>query len=162
MKDKGIRSDVTEAVLSSDTKNLYLNDIQNRIFALEEFLKSENGANLLVAYKRGANILAIEEKKDREKFKGDDVVEDKLQNDAETSLFKVLNHTSEKIAPLFNQKKYSDCMTAIADMRPQVDKFFTDNLVNDPNEDIRINRLRLLAKIRETINPVADFSKLEG
>ncbi len=62
LRDRGARHDLLDAVFALGEDDLVL--IVARINALENFLKTEDGASLLAGYKRAANILKAEEKKD--------------------------------------------------------------------------------------------------
>jgi glycyl-tRNA synthetase beta chain len=53
-------------------------------------------------------------------------------------------------------------MAAFSKLRTLVDAFFDKVTVNDPVPQIRQNRLRLLAQLRDTMHQIADFSKIEG
>ncbi|MFW0778237.1 MAG: glycine--tRNA ligase subunit beta [Rickettsiales bacterium] len=159
LKDSGIRHDVIKAVVADGDDDLVR--IVNRAKALQEFITTENGANLLAGYKRAANIVAIEEKKDKTSHSG--TVDSKLLSEApESALAKALEANSSKIESLFKGEDFAGMMGLLAELREPVDTFFDKIMVNDDNADIRINRLRLLASIRDTMNRVADFSKIEG
>ena len=62
----------------------------------------------------------------------------------------------------FRQGKFSEAMAGLAKLRAPVDAFFEKVTVNDPEPKIRLNRLRLLAALRDTMHQIADFSKIEG
>jgi len=129
---------------------------------LKDFVSTDDGVNLLTAYKRAANILAIEEKKDKKPYTGDAIDENLLKEEPEINLVKSLAAVSVKMKTLFDNRDFSGCMREMSALRKPVDAFFEKIHVNAPEPNVRINRLRLLARLRETINPIADFSKLEG
>jgi glycyl-tRNA synthetase beta chain len=59
-------------------------------------------------------------------------------------------------------ERFTDAMAALASLRGPVDAFFTDVMVNDPDPGIRARRLALLARFRDAVHGVADFSRIEG
>src|SRR5690606_16075864 len=70
LREKGARHDLIDAVFSlGGQDDLAL--IVKRVEALGEFLKTDDGANLLAGVKRASNILAIEEKKDKRSYAGE-------------------------------------------------------------------------------------------
>ncbi len=158
-KDKGARFDIVDAVLSAHANDRLIR-IEQRIHALEKFLKTEDGKNLAAAYKRGVNILKIEEKKDGKSYTPD-FNTGLLQAPEEKDLATVLQG-DKAINDAMALAKFDDTMSAMALLRKPVDAFFEKIMVNVPEKDVRENRLKLLSKIRTVINHVADFSKLEG
>ena len=60
----------------------------------------------------------------------------------------------------YAQKNYTDSLKTLAALREPVDIFFNDVMVNDPDEDIRRNRLGLLSQLHDSMNRVADLSRL--
>lgn len=161
LKDQGIRFDLVEAVFASNSENDDFFESQALVYALKDFLATENGANLITAYKRGANILRIEEKKDAKTYKGDVSIE-MLGEQPEKDLLVALTQTSNKMQACFDKKDFIGCMNAMSEMRKPVDTFFEKIMVNAPDPKVRINRLQLLGLLRQTMNPIAEFSKLEG
>jgi glycyl-tRNA synthetase beta chain len=161
LKDQGIRFDLVEAVFASNSENDDFFESQALVYALKDFLATENGANLITAYKRGANILRIEEKKDAKTYKGDVSIE-MLGEQPEKDLLVALTQTSNKMQACFDKKDFIGCMNAMAEMRKPVDAFFEKIMVNAPDPKVRANRLQLLGLLRATMNPIAEFSKLEG
>ena len=158
LKDKNISYDILDAVFANMDKNYNVYEIYQLAFSLTEFLSSDNGANLITAYKRAANILRIEEKKDKKSFTAENLQLEQLKETAEQSLNKVLSDITEQISKDFANKNFNDCMNKLAELRAPVDSFFDDIMVND--ETFRENRLCLLAKLRNTMSIVADFSKV--
>ncbi len=161
LKDQGVRFDVIDAVLATKSDDDLLRAVA-RVNAVQDFIKTDDGVNLLAGYKRAANILRIEEKKDAKTYSGRDVNESLLTEEQEKNLFKALAASGGKIKADLEKEDYKTVMSAMSGLRITVDQFFDKILVNAPEANIRANRLSLLAQITGTMNDVADFSKLEG
>jgi len=160
MREKGVRHDLIEAVFSLGGEDDLVR-LLRRVDALTAFLGTDDGANLLTAYRRAANIVAIEEKKDKTAYDG--AVDEKLLAEAqEKRLNEVLALEEQALALTLGEEKYGDAMAALANMRAPVDAFFDHVTVNADDKALRANRLRLLSRIRAALNRVADFSKIEG
>ncbi|MDD7911244.1 glycine--tRNA ligase subunit beta [Pseudovibrio exalbescens] len=160
LKDKGVRHDLIDAVFAlGDQDDVAL--IVKRTEALGELLGSEDGVNLLAGYKRAANILRAEEKKDGAPVEGDpsDAL---LSEKAEIELTGAINTAIKEVAPLVAAEDYSGAMAALAKLRGPVDAFFVDIHVNAEDAEVRQNRLRILSQIRSAMHQVADFSKISG
>jgi glycyl-tRNA synthetase beta chain len=139
--------------------------ITRRVSALSRFLDTEDGKSLLAGYKRAANILRAEEKKDGEgAFAGAPDLH--LIADAglieEKALAVALSQATPKAASAVAAEDYEGAMAALAELRPAVDAFFEAVTVNDPDAALRANRLRLLSQLREATRAVADFSRIAG
>lgn len=160
LKDRGIRHDVIDAVLSASVDNDDLNEVHSIVLALNSFIATEDGKNLVALCKRAFNILTPEEKKDKKSYSGQEDAS-LLTAQQEISLVEVLATVAEKMGALFDKKDFTGCMLEMSTLRKPVDAFFELH-VNDPDQNIRANRLTLLARLRDTINPIADFSKIEG
>jgi glycyl-tRNA synthetase beta chain len=125
------------------------------------FLKTDDGSNLLAGVKRGANILAIEEKKDKKRYAG--AHDGKLiKEPAEKALAQALTSVRADTLAAINVENFTGAMNALAELRAPVDAFFEHVTVNADDAALRENRLRLLAEIRTTTMGVADFSKIAG
>ncbi len=135
--------------------------IVRRVEALGRFLDSEDGRNLLAGAKRAANILREEEKKSGTAFDGA-VDPARLVEPEEKALFEAIGSATGEVDAAIEIEDFDDAMRALARLRAPVDRFFDKVLVNDPDADIRANRLRLLNLIRAATRAVADFSKIEG
>jgi glycyl-tRNA synthetase beta chain len=123
-------------------------------------LGTEDGANLLAAARRAANILRIEEKKDGPH---DGAVAPELLTDAdEKALADALADVQPKVAESIEAEEFAAAMAGLATLRGPLDAFFQTVTVNDPQPELRRNRLRLLARVRAAMNLAADFSKIEG
>jgi glycyl-tRNA synthetase beta chain len=133
----------------------------DRINALRNFIGTEDGKNLLTAYRRASNIVKIEDNRDGY-ARNLDVEPSELVEPAEAALFPALNETGARATNLIHAAKFEDAMTALATLRKPVDEFFERVTVNVEDKNLRENRLRLLARIRSTMNQIADFSQIEG
>jgi glycyl-tRNA synthetase beta chain len=160
LKEKGVRHDLIDAVFSLGNEDDLVRLVA-RVEALQAFLKSDDGANLLAGYKRAANILKAEEKKDSKTFISE-VSESLLSEAAEKALFTALALAKTAIAPLLEKEDFAAAMQQMAALRVPVDAFFDGVKVNSDDKQIRENRLNLLAALRATLHQVADFSKIEG
>ena len=166
LRDQGARHDLVDAVLgegASGNDDLLL--ITRRVAALGRFLETEDGKSLLAGYKRAANILKAEEKKDGEgAFAG--AADLQLIADAglieEKALAVALAQATPKAEAAVVAEDYEGAMTALAELRPAVDAFFDKVTVNDPDPALRANRLKLLNQLREATRAVADFSRIAG
>ena len=132
-----------------------------RVRALQEFLETEDGANLLIAYRRASNIVAIEERRDNCSY-GRAVLRDRLRQPEETVLERSLREVTPRAASALEAERFDDAMAALASLRAPVDAFFDKVTVNTDDPELRENRLRLLSRIRAVMNQVADFSQIEG
>ncbi len=160
LKDKGARHDLIDAVFSlGGQDDLAL--IVKRVEALGEFLKTDDGTNLLAGVKRAANILAIEEKKDKAKHEGepDGVL---LVEPAERALDAAIAKVRFDTQAAINVESFAGAMKALSELRAPVDAFFDTVTVNDADPKLRANRLKLLSEIRAATLTVADFSKIAG
>jgi glycyl-tRNA synthetase beta chain len=160
LKEKGIRHDLIDAVFSLGNEDDLVRLVA-RVEALQAFLKSDDGANLLAGYKRAANILKAEEKKDNKTFISE-VSEAYLSEPAEKALFAALVEAKTAITPLLEKEDFAAAMQQMAALRVPVDAFFDGVKVNADDKQVRENRLNLLASLRATLHQVADFSKIEG
>jgi glycyl-tRNA synthetase beta chain len=160
LRAEGARHDVLTAVLATGLDDDIVR-LLARTEAVAAFLAGEDGANLLTAYRRAANILRIEENKDRVTYDGP-VDTDLLAEPAERDLARVIGETGPAVARAIAAEKFAAAMTALAALRSPVDTFFEAIQVNAESADLRRNRLRLLSHLRAAMNMAADFSRIEG
>ena len=160
LKDKGARHDLIDAVFSlGGQDDLAL--IVKRVEALGEFLKSDDGANLLAGVKRASNILSIEEKKDKTSYTGGYDLK-LLRENEELALAAAIESVKQDTVAALNVENFKGAMNALAELRAPVDAFFEKVTVNAPDPALRDNRLKLLSEIRAATLTVADFSKIAG
>jgi glycyl-tRNA synthetase beta chain len=160
LKEKGTRHDLIDAVFSLGNEDDLVRLVA-RVEALQSFLKSEEGADLLAGYKRAANILKAEEKKDKTTFDGTPVAS-ALVLPEEKALFADLEAAAAKVKSEIAVERFVEAMGVMASLRGPVDAFFDKVTVNDKDPALRQNRLLLLSRLRATLHLVADFSKIEG
>ncbi|MEP2783828.1 MAG: glycine--tRNA ligase subunit beta [Pseudoruegeria sp.] len=160
LRDQGIRHDVIDACLAMDG-NDELTLLVNRARALQDFMGTDDGENLLQGFKRANNILTAEEKKDGVEYSyGADVKF--AENDVEKALFAALDQAEGAISPAIEAEDFAAAMAAMAALRAPIDAFFEAVQVNADSAVIRRNRLNLLHRIRSICSPVADLTLIEG
>ncbi len=160
LRDRGVRHDVVAAVFALGDEDDLCRLIA-RIDALTGFLASDDGNNLLVAHRRAANIVRIEAAKDGGTYRGFpnpeqfEVQQEKVLHDAISTVISAL---SGRIV----NEDFGGAMGILAELRRPIDTYFQDVTVNVEQPALRANRLETLASIVDTMNRVADFSKVEG
>jgi glycyl-tRNA synthetase beta chain len=170
LRDEGVRHDLIAAVFARRRKELAggedggdidLVQLLARVAALGAFVDSDDGANLLTAYRRAGNIVRIEEKKDG---RGYDIAVDpaRLAATEERALYDSLQQADAECRACIAAEDFAGAMTALAALRLPVDGFFEHVTVNADDPALRANRLCLCAAIAATMNRVADFSRIEG
>ncbi|NNE40323.1 MAG: glycine--tRNA ligase subunit beta [Marinicaulis sp.] len=164
LRDKGHHHDQIDAVLTDAHGNLQddLVIIVEKLKALEAFLKTDDGENVAAAYKRAANILKAEEKKDNAPADAANVNEKLLAEDSEKKLFEAITNAETTASAALPKEEFAAAMKALAGLRAPLDAFFDNVTVNADDAALRANRLSLLARVTKATNDVADFSKLEG
>ncbi|MEM6535293.1 MAG: glycine--tRNA ligase subunit beta, partial [Pseudomonadota bacterium] len=159
LRDQGERHDLIDAVFALGEDDLVL--ITKRVEALGAFLETDDGVNLLAGYKRAANILKAEEKKDGKAFEGA-VDEALLSEPAEKALFTAIGASNTAADAALQQEDFGGAMAALAKLRAPVDDFFETVTVNADDSAVRQNRLLILGAIRDGLARVADFTRIEG
>ena len=159
LRAEGARHDVLAAVLGTGMDD-DLTRLLARTDAVAAMLGTDNGKNLLVGYKRAANILRIEERKDGPH---DGAVDTALLEDSEErTLATLLDRVAPAVAAAVGNEHFTEAVAQLASLRPTLDAFFDKVTVNDARPEMRRNRLALLSRVRLVMNGVADFSRIEG
>ncbi|MEE9389212.1 MAG: glycine--tRNA ligase subunit beta [Paracoccaceae bacterium] len=160
LRDQGIRHDVIDACIAMPG-NDDLTLLVKRATALSDFLKTDDGENLLQGFKRANNILVQAEDKDGVEYSYG--AEEKfLQEPAEKALFKALNSQGGAISTAIEAEDFASAMASMADLRTPIDAFFEALQVNDDSAVIRRNRLNILSQIRKICLSAADLNRIEG
>jgi glycyl-tRNA synthetase beta chain len=161
LREKGARHDLIDAVFALPGQDDLLMIVW-RVEALGRLLDTEDGKNLLTGYRRAANILRAEEKKDGVGAFGGPHDPALLALPAEKDLADVLAAAGAAARERAAREDFEGAMRALATLREPVDAFFLDVTVNADDPALRLNRLRLLNELREAMHAVADFSRVAG
>jgi glycyl-tRNA synthetase beta chain len=164
MREKGVRLDIIDAVFAVGGEDDLVR-LLARVGALQSFLGTEAGRNLLTAYGRAANIVRAEEKK--EKGLGAKLVGPAdpalLEQAEEKNVATALAEMERTVGPALEREDFSGAMNAFAGLRAPIDALFEKVTVNVADKpQLRLNRLKLLKQIRAAMDSVADFSRIEG
>ena len=162
LRDAFVRHDLIAAVFADIRKTQGdLVSLLARVDALRTFLELHDGASLLTAYRRASNIVGIEERKDGCRHDGE-VDTALLRQPEERALAAILTEVGARAGTFLDREEFQAAMSELARLRRPVDDFFDKVTVNCDEPELRANRLRLLSRIRATLNRVADFSQIEG
>jgi len=159
-REAGVRHDLIDAIFALGGEDDLVR-LLARVNALQAFVATEDGGNLLAGYKRAANILRIEEKKDGAAAAAtaalgpDPLAEEQALSDA-------LDKAEPAATTAIAAEDFAGAMRALAALRAPVDAFFDKVTVNDADPAKRAARLSLLARVRDAVHRVADFSRIEG
>ena len=155
-REAGVRHDLIDAVFALGGEDDLVR-LLARVHALQAFMATDDGANLLAGYKRAANILKKEGVTDAAWSAPAYATEP-----AEAALIAALDGAEPKAAAAVEGERFEAAMAALATLRAPIDAFFTDVTVNDADPAKRESRLALLARMRDAVHRVADFGKIEG
>jgi len=185
-REAGVRHDLIDAIFALGGEDDLVR-LLARVHALQAFVTTEDGANLLAGYKRAANILkkeapgaskhipetgeedplAMVEDPDfapvvAELARTERKARDYDRDPAEAALIAALDAAEPQAEQAIEAEDFAGAMVALATLRAPIDAFFTDVTVNDADPHKRTARLALLARVRDAVHRVADFSKIEG
>lgn len=152
-EDQGVAVDVIQAVQALSPKSPL--DFDKRVTAVNHFRDLPEAAALAAANKRVANILA------KEAAPTGEIVEAKLVEDAEKALYSEIQNILPVVQPLLDAKDYTTALSKLAALRAPIDAFFEGVMVMADDAELKANRLRLLAQLRELFTSVADISVLQ-
>jgi len=153
-REAGVRHDLIDAVIALGGEDDLVR-LLARVKALQSFVTTEDGTNLLAAYKRAANILKAAQ------YAAPALAGSTLLP-AEADLLAALDAAEPKAASAVEGEQFEAAMAALASLRAPIDAFFEGVMVNDEDPAKRVFRLGLLARFRDAVHRVADFSKIEG
>jgi glycyl-tRNA synthetase beta chain len=160
LRAQGARYDLVKAVFELKNQDDLLL-IVRRVQALGRFLDTDDGKNLLVGYRRAANILRDEERKHDTSYSGP-VRPELLVDSIEEFLWRTLQSTVVEANDHIRREDFEGAMEVLSTLRSAVDSFFAEVKVNVDDPVLRENRLKLLNQIRSATLAVADFSKVAG
>ena len=152
-RDSGLATETFDAVMARQPVSLV--DFDRRLAAVQTFARLEQAESLAAANKRIANILR------KAGASGSGKVRKKLfEHDAETTLANALAGARDKVLPMIETRSYAEALNELADLKEPVDRYFDDVMVMVDDDDVRENRLALLAELRALFLDVADISRL--
>jgi glycyl-tRNA synthetase beta chain len=154
-REAGVRHDLIDAVFALGGEDDLVR-LLARVAALQTFVETEDGADLLTAYKRAANILK------KEKWAGTAAAAGGDLAPQEKALVSALDTAEPKASAAVDKEDFTAAMAALASLRRPIDEFFDHVTVNDADPAKRERRLNLLMRFRDAVNRVADFSRIEG
>ena len=183
-REAGVRHDLIDAVFALGGEDDLVR-LLARVYALQKFIGTEDGTNLLAGYKRAANILKKEGVpsspspfRGEGRGEGDASTGGSLDNaaqplspqkplsytpePAETALATALDSAEPAASAAIEREDFEAAMAALATLRAPIDTFFETVIVNDPVPEKRTARLALLDRVRAAVHNVADFSRIEG
>ena len=155
-KEAGVRHDLIDAVFALGGEDDLVR-LLARVHALQAFVGTPDGINLLAGYKRAANILKKEGVETAEK-----IALSYAPEPEEAALIAALDAAEPRAAAAIAREDFEGAMAALAGLRAPIDAFFDKVTVNDPNKDKRAARLALLARMRDAVHQVADFTRIDG
>jgi glycyl-tRNA synthetase beta chain len=152
---KAITTEMFDAVLATQPRSPL--DFDARLRALSAFLELPESTSLTAANKRIANIL-----RKSESAVGTDVDIEVLKEPAEVRLFDAMRGLRDAVSAATARREYTAALGQLAQLRPAVDGFFDEVMVNAEDPKLRANRLSLLSGLRGLFGGVADLSRLPG
>jgi len=156
-REAGVRHDLIDAVFALGGEDDLVR-LLARVHALQAFVTTDDGINLLAGYKRAANILKKEGVEGEQPW----TTPTYTPEPAEAELIAALDVAEPKAAAAVKAEDFEAAMAALASLRAPIDRFFDDVTVNDADPAKRAARLALLARVRAAVHTVADFSRIEG
>jgi len=184
-REAGVRHDLIDAVFALGGEDDLVR-LLARVHALQAFVGTEDGTNLLAGYKRAANILKKEgysaplpigegpgagvptlasnpHPNPSPQGKGEERKElSYTPEPAEKVLIDAIDAAGPTVAAAVAAEDFAGAMAALASLRAPIDTFFEEVTVNDADPAKRAFRLSLLARFRDAVHGVADFSRIEG
>ncbi len=157
-KEAGVRHDLIDAVFALGDEDDLVR-LLARVKALQAFVGTDEGLDLLTGYKRAANILKKENWSEPPAATRASTYETLAE---EAALDEALDIADPQAARAVDEEDFERAMKVLASLRAPVVAFFDHVTVNDPDPVKRERRLNLLARFRDAVHRVADFSKIEG
>jgi len=152
-QEQSIPTQAIQAVLA--LPNYRIADIHKRIFAVAQFMQREEADDLAEANKRVANILAKSETRSTTRL------DTSLLGAEELALFEQIESMHETVADLVAQGDYAAALNQLALLKPRVNNFFDNVMINVDDETLRRNRLALISQLRDLFLQIADISLLQ-
>lgn len=158
LKEKQIRNDIVETASSSFTIDELLK-IYKKSHVLNKSINKEFGQDAVAIYKRSSNILLSEEK-NLENYNGS-ADPGLFKNDYEKNLYKKIHEIRKYFSSVGREENFEESLIVLSNSKSQVNDFFDNVVVNDPDDAIKKNRLELLAMLCKSFDNYFNFSKIE-
>jgi glycyl-tRNA synthetase beta chain len=155
LRDRGFSPNEVEAVLAQNPDRI--DDVVQRLEAVQSFAALPESASLAAANKRISNILRKNEEALAQASSVDAAL---LQDEAEKKLYASVQRVQPEVDSAFERGDFSGTLRTLAQLRDDVDAFFNDVMVMAEDIQLRNNRLALLSILHRMMNRVADISKL--
>ena len=159
LKEKQIRNDIVESASSSFTIDDLLK-IYKKSQVLNKSINKEFGQDAVAIYKRSSNIL-LSEQKNLEKYSGS-ADPGLFKNDYEKNLYKKIHEIRKYFSSVGREENFEESLVILSSSKSQVNDFFDNVVVNDPDDAIKKNRLELLAMLCKSFDNYFNFSKIEA
>ena len=159
LKEKQIRNDIVESASSSFTIDDLLK-IYKKSHVLNKSINKEFGQDAVAIYKRSSNILLSEEK-NLENYSGS-ADPGLFKNDYEKNLYKKIHEIRKYFSSVGREENFEESLVILSNSKSQVNDFFDNVVVNDPDDAIKKNRLELLAMLCKSFDNYFNFSKIEA
>lgn len=159
LKEEGLEHDLIAAVFDGGCEDDFTR-LRLRVQALKSFLATDAGAQLLFAYKRAANIVVAEEKKDETSFDGS-VKEDLLSLPPEKVLYERFSYVQGQLVTMLKKGRFIEAMEALSALHEPINEFFEEVVVNVEDKALRKNRLQLLSGFIDCMHEIANFSLVQ-
>ncbi len=157
-REAGVRHDLIDAVFALGGEDDLVR-LLARVKALQAFVETTEGTDLIAGYKRAANIL---KKEGAAEAAADQKNLSYTPENAEKALIDSLAEAEPRARAAVEAEDFEGAMAALASLRDPIDRFFEEVTVNDEDETKRAARLALLARFRTAVNQVADFGRIEA
>ena len=153
---EGLRDDVMEAVLRSapSTGPIDLVDLSLKMKAMQAVTAKPEFDPLIVGFKRASRIV------EKERWERQPVDPARFQLPAEGELHRSIGVCREDVRRTTAEGQYDKALEALVGLKPAIDAFFTNVMVNVEDAALRSNRLSLLKDVNECFTSFADFSRI--
>ena len=159
LKEKEIRYDITEAIISSFSLNKIFSSYE-KARCLNKIINNQIGLDIISSFKRASNILENEMKNN--KIEIDNTTDPGIfKSDFEKNLYKKVNEIQKYYSTINNDENYEKSLSILANAKKEVFEFFDNVKVNEENETLRKNRLELINMLCKTFQNFTNFQMLK-
>ena len=159
LKEKEIRYDITEAIISSFSLNKIFSSYE-KARCLNKIINNQIGLDIISSFKRASNILENEMKNN--KIEIDNTTDPGIfKSDFEKNLYKKVNEIQKYYSTINNDENYEKSLSILADAKKEAFEFFDNVKVNEENETLRKNRLELINILCKTFQNFTNFQMLK-